>query len=554
MKLFDFSNLRGDTFGGITAGIVALPLALAFGEASGAGPIAGIWGAIFVGFFASLFGGTGSNVSGPTGPMGVVFAGVFASLSGNLALLFAAVVLAGVLQILLGVFKMGQYIRLVPYPVVSGFMSGIGCIIIALQLSRLFGHEPEGGGTIPALPAIPSALVDPNLAALIVGIITLVTIFTWPAKLGKYVPGPLAALVVGTITSLFISGAPVLGAIPTGFPSFIMPEFTTGTFAIVLEAAVLLAVLGAIDSLLTSLVADNMTRTRHDSDKELIGQGIGNTVAGFFGAIPGAGATMRTVINIRTGGMTKISGMLHAVLLLLVVISLAPLAAKIPHAVLAGILIKVGYDIIDVGYLKRAHTGPRLDLALMAMVLILTVFVDLITAVAAGVVLAALAFIKQLADQQLKQFSGEDSSTLVTTAEENELLEQAQGEVTMFDFGGPLSFGAAADVGHQVRERVKHKTSAIILDFSRVPFVDVSAARAVETIIRDAHDVGKIVYETGMNDAVRKTLTAMNSIRQLPVDVTYETRLEALRAAVDKISSRRGEGQADSSEPSPAAV
>ena len=553
MKFFDFSNLRGDAFGGITAGIVALPLALAFGEASGAGPIAGIWGAIFVGFFASLFGGTGSNVSGPTGPMVVVFAGVFASLSGNLALVFAAVVLAGVLQILLGVFKMGQYIRLVPYPVVSGFMSGIGCIIIALQLSRLFGHEPDGGGTIPALTAIPGAVMDPNMAALIVGVITLVTIFTWPAKLGKYVPGPLAALMVGTLASLFVSGAPVLGAIPTGFPSFIMPEFTTSTFGIVLEAAILLAVLGAIDSLLTSLVADNMTRTRHDSDKELIGQGIGNTVAGFFGAIPGAGATMRTVINIRTGGSTKLSGMLHAVLLLAVVISLAPLAAQIPHAVLAGILIKVGYDIIDVGYLKRAHTGPRLDLALMAMVLILTVFVDLITAVAAGVVLAALAFIKQLADQQLKQFSGEDTSTLVTTKEENELLEQAHGEVTMFDFGGPLSFGAAADVGHQVRERVKHKTSAIILDFSRVPFVDVSAARAVETIIRDAHDAGKTVYETGMNDAVRKTLTAMNSIRSLPVDVSYETRLEALRAAVDMIATKRGGGH-DRGDPAPAAV
>jgi len=551
MKFFDFSNLRGDMFGGITAGIVALPLALAFGEASGAGPIAGIWGAIFVGFFASLFGGTGSNVSGPTGPMVVVFAGVFASLSGNPALVFAAVVLAGVLQILLGVFKMGQYIRLVPYPVVSGFMSGIGCIIIALQLSRLFGHEPEGGGTIPALTAIPGAVMDPNIGALIVGVITLVTIFTWPSKLGKYVPGPLAALIVGTIVSLFVSGAPILGDIPTGFPSFIMPEFTAGTFAIVLEAAVLLAVLGAIDSLLTSLVADNMTRTRHDSDKELIGQGVGNTVAGFFGAIPGAGATMRTVINIRTGGLTKLSGMLHAVLLLAVVISLSPLASQIPHAVLAGILIKVGYDIIDVGYLKRAHTGPRLDLALMAMVLILTVFVDLITAVAAGVVLAALAFIKQLADQQLKQFSGEDTSTLTITPEEKDLLNKAHGEVTMFDFGGPLSFGAAADVGHQVRERVKHKTSAIILDFTRVPFVDVSAARAVETIIRDAHDAGKIVYETGMNADVRKTLTAMNSIRSLPVDVTYETRLEALRAAVDLISSKRNGGHAD---PAPAAV
>ena len=551
MKFFDLSNLRGDVFGGLTSGIIALPLALAFGEASGAGPIAGIWGAIFVGFLASLFGGTGSNVSGPTGPMVVVFAGVFASLSGNLALVFAAVILAGVLQVLLGVFKMGQYIRLVPYPVVSGFMSGIGCIIIALQLSRIFGHEPDGGGTIPALSAIPGAVMDPNISALVVGLLTLAVIFKWPARLGKFIPAPLAALVIGTVASLFLSGAPILGDIPSGFPSFIVPEFTADTFAIVLEAAILLAVLGAIDSLLTSLVADNMTRTRHNSDQELIGQGIGNTVAGFFGAIPGAGATMRTVVNIRTGGQTKISGMLHSVLLICVVISLGPLASQIPHAVLAGILIKVGYDIIDVGYLKRAHNGPRLDLVLMTMVLLLTVFVDLITAVAAGVVLAALAFIKQMADQQLKQFSGEDTSSLVTTPEENELLASVHGEVTMFDFGGPLSFGAAADVGHQVRERVKYKTTAIILDFSRVPFVDVSAARAVETIIRDAHDAGKIIYETGMNEKVRQTLTNLNSLKQLPVDVRYQTRLEALRAAVDLILSKRGSGSSDQRQPEP---
>ncbi|MDG1463052.1 MAG: SulP family inorganic anion transporter, partial [Gammaproteobacteria bacterium] len=527
----------GDIFGGLTAGIIALPLALAFGEASGAGPIAGIWGAIFVGFFASLFGGTGTNVSGPTGPMVVVFAAVFASLSGSLALIFAAVVLAGILQILLGVFKMGQYVRLVPYPVVSGFMSGIGVIIIALQLSRLFGHEPDGGGTIPALAAIPGALADPNIAAVQIGLLTLLVIFTWPAKWGKFVPGPLAALLIGTTASLFLSGAPLLGDIPTGFPSFVMPEFTASTFAIVLEAAILLAVLGAIDSLLTSLVADNMTRTRHDSDKELIGQGIGNTVAGLFGAIPGAGATMRTVVNIKAGGQTKLSGMIHSALLIAIVISLGPLAAKIPHAVLAGILIKVGYDIIDFAYLKRSHRGPRLDLILMAMVLLMTVFVDLITAVAAGVVLAALGFIKQLADQQLKQFSGEDTSTLVTTEEENALLDRVAGKVTIFDFGGPLSFGAAADVGHQVRERVKGKTRAIILDFSKVPFIDVSAARAVETVIRDSHDMGKLVYETGMNDAVRNTLVSLNSLHGLSVDVSYQTRVEALRAAVDLIES-----------------
>ena len=306
MKFFDFSNLRGDTFGGLTAGIIALPLALAFGEASGAGPIAGIWGAILVGFFAALFGGTPTNVSGPTGPMVVVFAAVFSSLSGSLSLIFAAVVLAGIMQVLLGVFKMGQYVRLVPYPVVSGFMSGIGCIIIALQLSRLFGHEPDGGGTIPALTAIPGALADPNISAVEIGLITLVTIFAWPTAWGKFVPGPLAALLIGTVASLFLTGAPLLGDIPIGFPSFVMPEFTAATFSIVLEAAILLAVLGAIDSLLTSLVADNMTRTRHYSDQELIGQGIGNTFAGLFGGVPCAGATMRTVINIKAGGKTKL--------------------------------------------------------------------------------------------------------------------------------------------------------------------------------------------------------------------------------------------------------
>jgi sulfate permease, SulP family len=552
MKFFDFSNLRGDTFGGLTAGIIALPLALAFGEASGAGPIAGIWGAILVGFFAALFGGTPTNVSGPTGPMVVVFAAVFSSLSGSLSLIFAAVVLAGILQVLLGVFKMGQYVRLVPYPVVSGFMSGIGCIIIALQLSRLFGHEPDGGGTIPALTAIPGALADPNISAVEIGLITLVTIFAWPTAWGKFVPGPLAALLIGTVASLFLTGAPLLGDIPIGFPSFVMPEFTAATFSIVLEAAILLAVLGAIDSLLTSLVADNMTRTRHDSDQELIGQGIGNTFAGLFGGVPGAGATMRTVINIKAGGKTTLSGMIHSILLVAIVVSLAPLAAQIPHAVLAGILIKVGYDIIDFAYLKRSHHGPRLDLVLMAMVLLMTVFVDLITAVAAGVVLAALGFIKQLADQQLKQFSGEDMSTVVTTEEENVLLKRARGKVTIFDFGGPLSFGAAADVGHQVRERVKGKTRAIILDFSRVPFIDVSAARAVETVIRDSYDMGKLVYETGMNANVRKTLVNLNSLRQLPVDVTYETRTEALRAAVHLIEAERESAKESTAKDDPA--
>jgi SulP family sulfate permease len=251
---------------------------------------------------------------------------------------------------------------------------------------------------------------------------------------------------------------------------------------------------------------------------------------------------MRTVVNIRTGGVTKISGMLHAALLLAVVISLAPLASVIPHAVLAGILIKVGYDIIDFAYLKRAHRGPRVDLALMALVLGLTVFVDLITAVAAGVVVAALAFVKQLADEQLKQFASENYDDVMATPEERELLDLAGGEVTVFNFGGPLSFGAAADLGHQVRERVRNRSSAMVLDFSQVPFVDVSAARAVETIICDAREAGKVVYETGMNDTVRSTLESLNATHCLPVDTRYEKRIDALRAAVDYVLGKRGEG------------
>jgi len=540
------SNLRGDLFGGITAGVIALPLALAFGEASGAGPIAGLYGAIIVGFFASLFGGTGSQISGPTGPMVVVFAGVYATLNGSPELVFAVVVLAGIIQIVGGVLRLGQYIRLVPYPVVSGFMSGIGCIIIALQFSRLFGHEPDEGGTIPALAAIPGSVMDPNFVALGLGLLTLFIVFKWPKSWGKFVPPPLAALIIGTVGSSVIVGAPILGDIPTGLPGFILPTFSQDSLLIVVEAAFILALLGAIDSLLTSLVADNMTRTRHNSNRELIGQGVGNTVAGLFGGVPGAGATMRTAVNIRTGGLTKISGMTHSLLLLAVVISLGPLASQIPHAVLAGLLVKTGYDIIDFSYLRRAHRGPRWDLALMVLVILLTVFVDLITAVVAGVVLAALAFVKQIADAQLEALGDitNDGLSVDLNEEEEALMLRGGDRITLFDFGGPLSFGAAADVGHQVREKSKGKY-AMILDFSRVTHVDVSAARAMETIGSDAHAANKEVYVSGMNEEVRTMLKGLNNEYCLSHGDHFKTRLDALRDAVEYIEEVEENGEAD---------
>ena len=530
MVNLNFSNLRGDITGGLTAGIVALPLALALGVASGLGPIAGLYGAIAVGFFAALFGGTPSQISGPTGPMVVVLAGLFASLSGDAALIFTAVMLAGLMQIAFGFLGLGQYIRLVPYPAISGFMSGIGAIIIILQLGRLLGHEPPGG-TIGALSYLPTALADINFATLALGLGTLVIAYKWPPSLGKYVPGALAALIIGTLVSLALS-VPVLGAIPTGLPSLHLPVFDQSKALLILEAAFILAVLGAIDSLLTSLVADNMTRTRHDSNKELIGQGIGNTFAGLIGGIAGAGATMRTVVNIRSGGKYNLSGMIHALVLLAIVLGLSPLAAQIPHAVLAGILVKVGLDIIDWSYLKRAHKGPRWDFALMLTVLGLTVFVDLITAVGVGVVFAALAYVKQIAQLQIEELKKIPEA--LNDPEENALLEKLKDKVSIFSFGGPLSFGAAADVGHHVREQVKPGSKVTILDFSRVPTMDVSAAMAVETVTSDALAAGRKLVICGANVDVNKVLESINAHH--PEIVAFETLHEALVYAEKQVA------------------
>ncbi|MEM6998710.1 MAG: SulP family inorganic anion transporter [Pseudomonadota bacterium] len=535
------SNLRGDIYGGLTAGVVALPLALAMGVASGLGPIAGLYGAIFVGFFAALFGGTESQISGPTGPMTVVVAGLVASiaahpdLNGNVELIFTAIMLGGIFQIVMGAFKLGDYIRLVPYPVISGFMSGIGGIIIILQISPLLGHDTPAG-TIDALLYTPTALADMNVMTLVLGALTLAIAMKWPPKLGKYLPGPLAALIIGTIISLFLANIPILGDIPSGLPQLHMPQITAVSFFIVVEAAFILALLGAIDSLLTSLVADNMTRTRHDSNKELVGQGIGNTFAGICGGAPGAGATMRTVVNIRTGGKTRISGMIHALFLLAIVLGLGPYASYIPNAVLAGILVKVGIDIIDWDYIKNSHKGPGWDLALMVIVLGLTIFVDLITAVAVGVVLASIAFVKQIAKIQMENLKEKDSIKHNATERELEILEKAKDQITVFDFNGPLSFGAAADLGHHARSVLEEGTKAIVLDFTRMPTLDVSAALAIETIAEGASHTGRKVYMCGMNEKVSGTLKAFEVDKLVPEEDHLDTREQALEAALANLS------------------
>ncbi|MEM7793550.1 MAG: SulP family inorganic anion transporter, partial [Cyanobacteria bacterium P01_C01_bin.118] len=479
------NNLRGDFFGGLTAAVVALPLALAFGVASGAGPIAGLYGAISVGFLAALFGGTPCQVSGPTGPMTVVMASTFAVLTAKhpetgLAMAFTVVMLGGLFQILMGVLRLGKYITLMPYTVISGFMSGIGVIIILIQIGPLLGY-PGKGGVVDSILLYPEVFRNINPVAAGLGLLTLAIVFAAPPKLNRILPAPLIALVLCTLISVKFfpeSGIPRIGDIPSGLPSLHLPYFTWATMKDMLGYGIMLGMLGALDSLLTSLVADSITRTQHNSDRELIGQGIGNMVAGLFGGLPGAGATMRTVINVQTGGKTNVSGMIHAIVLAFIVLKAGYLTEPIPHAVLAGILIKVGIDIIDWGFLKRAHRLSTKGAGLMYLVMALTVFVDLITAVAVGVFLANLLTIQAITDIQVKDMRavthGDNENWL--TPQERSMLKAARGRVLMFHLSGPMSFGAAKSISR--RMTIVENYEVLILDLTTVPRLGVTALLA----------------------------------------------------------------------------
>jgi len=540
MKLVNglrLDNLRGDMFGGVTAAVVALPLALAFGVASGAGPMAGLYGAIFVGFFASLFGGTPSQISGPTGPMTVVMAGLLTQYAHEPAMAFTVVVMGGGFQILFGALRFGGYISLVPYTVVSGFMSGIGCIIIILQVAPLLGEPTPGGGTVAVLMAMPDILANIHADALAVGLGSLAIMYLAPKRLTRIVPGALIALVAGTLVVwLVLPGVPVLGDIPTGFPEPQLPTFSVAALPGMVGSALILALLGSIDSLLTSLVADNMTRTQHQSDRELIGQGIGNMFAGLFGAIPGAGATMRTVVNVRAGGATPISGVLHALALAAIVLGLGPLAGQIPHAVLAGILFRVGIDIIDWAFIRRAPRAPRTAVAIMLTVLGLTVFVDLIVAVATGIVAASLVFVKRMADLELANIKDAEgqardpSGDFGMTPDERALLGVHAGDILLYRFSGPLSFGAAKGMTRRVVVQASYKV--LVLDLTAVTYADTSSALAVEDIINRAHDLGLAVIVVGLGDAVRDIFARLGILRSVLAERQCGSLMEALSLAV----------------------
>lgn len=490
---FSFSHLKGDMFGGITAGIVALPLALAFGVQSGLGAIAGLYGAIALGIIAAFFGGTETQISGPTGPMTVVSSIVVATainkmggLDAGYAMIITTFFVAGILQIILGFTGVGRYIKYVPYPVISGFMSGIGVIIIVFQIFPMLG-QPSPTTIIDTLTSVGSGLRGANLAAIIATMLTFGIIQLLP-RFTKTIPASLVALIaVSLLVKVMHAPMPLIGTIPEGLPDLLhhhLAGFTTLPLQDVLLSAIMLAALGCIDSLLTSIVADNLTKTKHKSNQELIGQGLGNMAGALIGGLPGAGATMRTVVNIKAGGRTRLSGIIHGLVLLLILLGAGKYAADIPKPVLAGILICVGLDIIDYKGFKHLFHVPRADAVVMLLVLFMTVFVNLLTAVAVGLILSSVLFMKKMGDiVEAQSISG--SADLLRKEfpwpDESRIPNEVAKQVYIKHLQGPLFFGFTSQFQEMVNRIPDVKW--VIIRMDKVPYIDQSGLYAIEEAV-----------------------------------------------------------------------
>lgn len=536
----NFSNLRGDLFGGVTAAIVSLPLALAFGVASGAGAEAGLYGAILIGLFAAIFGGTPTLISEPTGPMTVVMAAVLTTMMANnpengLAMAFTVVMIAGAFQILLGLLNLGKYITLMPYSVISGFMSGIGLILIILQLPPMLGHENPGGGVLGNLIAMPNIIMNLNWYEVLLGVMTLAILFWFPKSWAKRIPPQLIALIIGSVlaaTLLSSNNIRAIGEISLGIPSLIFPTFTADQLTQMVVDGIVLGTLGCIDALLTAVIADSLTRKEHNSRKELIGQGIGNMVSGVCGGLPGAGATMGTVVNIQSGAKTALSGITRALVLLMLVVFAAGLTAYIPLAVLAAIAIKVGINILDWSFLKRAHRVSPTATMIMYGVMLLTVFVDLIVAVGIGVFIANILTIEKLSRLQAKniQAISDTDDNIPLTVEERSTLEKGKGSVMLLYFSGPMMFGVSRAISRENESMHSYKT--VVFDLTDVPLIDATVSLAIENAVKDAVDSGKKVYIACPSTNTRQKFRRMGLTDLVGDGNMVESRSEALNLAV----------------------
>ncbi len=543
---FKHMHLKGDLFGGVTTAIISLPLALAFGVASGAGAEAGIWGAILVGLFAALFGGSTSLISEPTGPMTVIMTAVLTTMMAKypeqgIAMGFTVVMMAGAFQFLIGTLKLGKYVTLMPYSVISGFMSGIGVILIILQLAPLLGHAAPSGGVIGTLTSLPDLIVNLHFSEVLLATLTLLILFYLPKQYRKYVPAQLVALVAITLISVIlfdIESIRRIGEIPSALPEIVLPTFTSDMFTTMIIDALVLGTLGCIDTLLTAVIADSLTRQEHDSNKELKGQGIANMISGFFGALPGAGATMGTVVSIQVGARSPVAGIIRALILMLVVFVAGSLIEPIPMAVLAGIALYVGISILDWSFLQRAHRLSKTQTAIMYGVMLLTVFVDLIVAVGLGVFISNILVIERLSKEQakhVKAISDAEHDDVPLNDKERALLERAKGNILFFYLSGPMIFSVSKAISRQ--HASVHKYKAMILDLSDVPMIDMTVGLALENAVKDAIDAECEVFIYCPNDDAQNQLKKLAIKDLISQERFVDTRTQALEEALNIVEN-----------------
>ncbi|MCE2512332.1 MAG: SulP family inorganic anion transporter [Acidimicrobiia bacterium] len=522
-------NVRGDVFGGLTAAVVALPLSLAFGVASGLGAIEGLYSAVVVGMLAALLGGSKTQISGPTAPLSVAMAVVFVDYAdGDLTKALAIVAMAGLIQVLLGALRLGTFVAYTPYAVVSGFTSAVGLIIIVVQVLPFFGTDVALGGALKSLREWPDAITSVDPSALTLGLITLAVCIFWPARLQKFLPPSVGALMAGTLVGvLWLRDAPNIGEVPTGLPDLHIPEIPLGDLGGALPAAVTIALLGSINSLLTARVADSLTRQSHDPNRELMGAGVANVVVALVGGVPGAGATSCTVANVRAGGRSRVSGVLCATILAALVLGLGRYVDSIPHAVLAGILIKIGFDIIDWRYVSHIHRVPRENVVVLALTLGLSIISDLVIAVAVGLVVAALTGARQVERLELDKVISTPLLDMTFLADPDAEDDPAfdldsdddpfAARVGLLSLRG--SFTAASStrlfkvINHDMAEH-----EVVIFDFTDTLHVDDSAALTIGQLADTARDADTQCIVMGMSGMTGTSVHALNVLRYIPED------------------------------------